>query len=180
MHLTEGIPAHEIAIAAASPATWDDHTMALAQAADLPVHFIHGRPALSTREGQLAAALAEILLRGLSRSRMVRFIRLLSSLRKRFRPLEGEWWKHLPQEAPLLSADRWKKRHWRIEAGSVRRRRGPQPPAAGNYRGVRTRGWLRRQRQARISSVGKHLKTQKRRWKSGRTPWRRDRRPPWT
>ena len=106
--LAEGIPAHEIAIAAASPATWDDHTMALAQAAKLPVHFIHGRPALSVREGQLAASLAEILLRGLSRSRMVRFVRLLSSLRERFRPLEGEWWKHLPQDAPLLSSLRWK------------------------------------------------------------------------
>ena len=71
-HLTKGIPANEIAIAAASPAPWDDHVTALARAADLPVHFIHGLPALSVREGQLAAALAEILLRGLSRSRMVR------------------------------------------------------------------------------------------------------------
>ena len=107
-HLAEGTPANEIAIAAASPATWDDHMMALSDAADLPVHFIHGRPALSVRDGQLAAALAEILLRGLSRSRMVRFVRLLSSVRERFRPLEDEWWKHLPHEAPLLSSARWK------------------------------------------------------------------------
>ena len=107
-HLTEGVPAHEIAIAAASPATWDDHVIALAGAADLPVHFIHGLPALSVREGQLAASLAEILLRGLSRSRMVRFVRLLSSLRERFRPLESKWWNHLPQEAPLLSSALWK------------------------------------------------------------------------
>lgn len=35
-HLTEGIPAHHIAITAASPALWDDHMMALAQDANLP------------------------------------------------------------------------------------------------------------------------------------------------
>ena len=107
-HLTEGVPAHRIAIAAASPATWDDHVLAMTEAAKLPVHFIHGKPALTTRDGQLAAALAEVLLRGLSRSRMVRFVRLLSSLRERFRPLESKWWRHLPPEAPLLSSARWK------------------------------------------------------------------------
>ena len=117
-HLAEGVPAHEIAIAAASPTTWDDHTMALAKAAKLPVHFIHGRPALSSREGQLAAALAEILLRGLSRTRMVRFVRLLSSLRERFRPLESEWWNHLPRQAPLLSSALWKEAAAGLTPGS--------------------------------------------------------------
>ena len=106
-HLTEGIPAHRIAITTASPALWDDHMLALAGATNLPVHFIHRRPVLSTPEGQLAAALAEILLRGLSRIRMVRFVRLLSSLGNRFRPLYGEWWDRLPQDAPLLSVGRW-------------------------------------------------------------------------
>lgn len=108
-HLAEGAVSHQIAITAASPALWDDHMLALADAANLPLHFIHGRPALSTAEGQLAAALAEVLLRGFSRSRMVRLVALLRSHCKRFSPLEGDWWVHLPEEAPLLTADRWEK-----------------------------------------------------------------------
>ena len=105
--LANKIPAHEIAIAAASPATWDDHMMALAQAAKLPVHFIHGRPALSGPEGQLAASLAEILLRGLSRSRMVRLVGLLRLCVEAFRPIPIDWQDVLRDDAPLLSADRW-------------------------------------------------------------------------
>ena len=108
-HLAEGAASYQIAITAASPALWDDHMLALADAANLPLHFIHGRPALSTAEGQLAAALAEILLRGFSRSRMVRFVALLRSCGKRFSPLEGDWWEALPDDAPLLTADRWEK-----------------------------------------------------------------------
>ena len=106
-HLTEGVPAHEIAIAAASPTTWDDHMAALAEASDLPVHFIHGRSVLAGPEGQLAAALAEILLRGLSRSRMIRLVRLLRLLVEAFQPLPNDWREVLPNDAPLLSADRW-------------------------------------------------------------------------
>ena len=106
-HLTKGTPARQIAIAAASPAAWDDHMLALSAAANLPVHFIHGRPALATQDGQLAAALAEILLRGLSRPRMVRFIGLLRSCVEPFQSLPEDWWDTLPDDAPLLTADRW-------------------------------------------------------------------------
>ena len=106
-HLTEGIPAHHIAISAASPALWDDHMMALARDANLPVHFIHGRPALATPDGQLAAALAEVLLRGLSRSRMVRVAGMLRSCVLHFRALPEDWWEVLPDDAPLLTAESW-------------------------------------------------------------------------
>jgi len=41
----------EIAITAASPADFDDHVMALAGDANLPVHFAHGVKAVTTREG---------------------------------------------------------------------------------------------------------------------------------
>ena len=57
----------------------------------LPLHFIHGRPLLSTADGQLTAALAEILLRGFSRSRVVRFVDLLRSQCERFESLPGDW-----------------------------------------------------------------------------------------
>ncbi len=68
-HLALGAKPEQLAIAAASPENWDDHMLALSDAGNLPIHFVHGRAALSTSEGQLAAAIAEILLRGLSRSR---------------------------------------------------------------------------------------------------------------
>ena len=106
-HLANGTPAHQIGIAAASTTTWDDHMLALSDAAKLPVHFIHGKPALATPEGQLAAALAEVLLRGLSRSRMIRLVDLLGSSVERFRSLPEDWRKILPDDAPLLNADRW-------------------------------------------------------------------------
>lgn len=106
-HLTQGALPQQIALATASPNMWDDHVLALAEAANLPLHFIHGRTALSTAEGQLAAALAEILLRGLSRTRVVRLVALLRTQCKRFESLPGDWWRALPEDAPLLDANRW-------------------------------------------------------------------------
>ena len=106
-HLTNGTPAQHIAITAASPATWDDHVLAMADAVNLPIHFIHGKPALSTQDGQLAAALAEVLLRGLSRSRMVRLVGLLRASVDLFRAMPEDWREVLPDDAPLLDVDRW-------------------------------------------------------------------------
>ncbi len=108
-HLAEGASPQEIAIAATSPDAWDDHVLALAESSNLPVHFVHGRAALSTREGQLAAALAEILLRGFSRTRLIRFVALLRPQTNRFASLPGDWWRALPESAPLLDATRWRR-----------------------------------------------------------------------
>jgi hypothetical protein len=106
-HLVRGASPQEIAIAAAAPDTWDDHILALSEAANLPVHFVHGRAALATSEGQLAAALAEILLRGFSRTRVTRFVALLRTQTPRFSALPGDWSRALPEEAPLLDTARW-------------------------------------------------------------------------
>jgi hypothetical protein len=57
---------HEIAFSAASSGPWDDHFLALSVHAALRVRFAHGIPALSTPDGQRCAALADLLLRGLS------------------------------------------------------------------------------------------------------------------
>ena len=57
--LARGVGAQEIAITTASPGTWDDHVLALAETANIPIHFVHGRAALDNPDGQLAAALAE-------------------------------------------------------------------------------------------------------------------------
>lgn len=108
-HLARGALPQQIAITAASPENWDDHMLALGEASNLPFHFIHGRTALSTAEGQLAAALAEILLRGFSRTRVVRLAALLRSRIQRFNALPGNWWQALPEGAPLLDAARWRR-----------------------------------------------------------------------
>ncbi len=62
---------NEIAISAASPDAWDGHILALAADTGLRIHFSHGVPALSTRDGQRCAALADVLLRGLSEGKSV-------------------------------------------------------------------------------------------------------------
>ena len=59
----------DIAIAAVAPADYDDHFLALRADADLDLHFVHGVKVTASREGQAAAALADILLRGLSQTR---------------------------------------------------------------------------------------------------------------
>lgn len=106
-HITAGALPQQIAITATSPESWDDHMLALAEAAGLPVHFVHGRAALTTSEGQLAAALAEVLLRGFSQTRLTRFVALLRSQNPHFAPLPRDWWRGLPEDAPLLDAARW-------------------------------------------------------------------------
>ena len=106
-HLASGVAPQDIAIAAASPEDWDDHMLALAEAANLPIHFAHGRATLSIFEGQLAAALAEVLLRGFSRMRVTRLVALLRTHNQRYSSLPGAWWQQLPEEAPLLDAARW-------------------------------------------------------------------------
>ena len=106
-HLSLGVHPQEIAIVAASPEFWDDPMLALSESANLPFHFVHGRPALSTAEGQLAASLAEILLRGFSRTRMVRFVGLLRSQSGRFGALPADWSRPFREQAPLLDAARW-------------------------------------------------------------------------
>ena len=98
----------EIAIAAASPTEWDDHFQALSEMAGIDLHFVHGRKALSTPEGQLAAALAEVLLRGFSQARMTRLIALLRSQNPDFKIVPGNWWRALPEDAPLLDAASWR------------------------------------------------------------------------
>jgi hypothetical protein len=71
--------ASDIAIATASPRTWDEHMLVLTRDAQLPLHFSHGLPALSTWEGQTCAALADVLTNGLSQDRVRRLLRRITS-----------------------------------------------------------------------------------------------------
>ncbi len=63
-----------ITIAAADPRVWDDAFLALRATANLPIHFTQGVPALSTRDGQACAALADLLVGGLSQGRVRRLL----------------------------------------------------------------------------------------------------------
>ena len=67
----------DIAIAAATPADYDDHFLALRADADVDLHFVHGVKVTASREGQAAAALADVLVRGLTQTRVRRLSTLL-------------------------------------------------------------------------------------------------------
>jgi hypothetical protein len=99
----------EIAIASVNPADYDDFFLALRADANLDLHFVHGVKLLACREGQAAAALADILVRGLSQTRMRRLAPLLSSYPGPFQALPQGWTRVLPAEAPLASPQAWER-----------------------------------------------------------------------
>ena len=97
----------DIAIAAASTAEYDDHFLSLHADANLDLHFVHGIKVTTTREGQAAAALADILIRGLSQTRMRRLAVLCGAESGPFQTLPVGWTRVLPTDAPLASASAW-------------------------------------------------------------------------
>ena len=97
----------DIAIASATPADYDDHLLALRADASLDLHFVHGVKVTASREGQAAAALADILLRGLSQTRMRRLNTLLRGGPGPFADLPDGWTRILPADAPLSSPEAW-------------------------------------------------------------------------
>jgi hypothetical protein len=96
----------DIAIAAASTADYDDHFLALRADANLDLHFVHGVKVTTTRDGQVAAALADILIRGLSQTRMRRLAALCGESGS-FQSLPTGWTRILPTDAPLVSVSAW-------------------------------------------------------------------------
>ena len=92
----------EVAIASVATETWDEHMLALSRDAGLPLHFSHGVPALDTVEGQACAALADVLLRGLSQPRLRRLLR-----RARLTGLPNDWSRGLRRGAGLFSEAHW-------------------------------------------------------------------------
>lgn len=113
--LASGIPPADIAIATTSPAGYDDHFMTLRGDANIDLHFVHGVRTVTTRDGQAAAALADILVRGISQTR----IRRLASLCGESAPLaslpEG-WLGALPTDAPLSTTGAWNRLLARLAA----------------------------------------------------------------
>ncbi len=101
--------AHEIAIAAASTSEFDDHFLALCRDAELPLHFAHGVPVLSTRAGQACAALADILCNGLTQARLRRLVVLCGRESGWFAALPEGWLRVLPRERELTSNTEWER-----------------------------------------------------------------------
>ncbi len=101
--LASGVPASEIAIATASPADYDDHFLATRRRQHRP-SLRHGIRTVATREGQAAAALADIVVRGLSQSRCAASRHSAGTAGFRdLRRLAGV----LPTEAPLSTPGAW-------------------------------------------------------------------------
>jgi hypothetical protein len=101
------VRASDVAITSASPSAWDEHMLVLAAEADIPIHFSHGIPALSSWEGQSCAALADVLGNGLSQERVRRLMRHSSS--RATSPLPDDWAAGLPRQAGLSTVDQWRR-----------------------------------------------------------------------
>jgi hypothetical protein len=97
----------EIGIASVTPADYDDHFLALRADANLDLHFVHGVKIMVSKEGQAAAALVDILVRGLSQTRMRRLAALLAAYPGSFQSLPEGWTRVLPPDAPLASPQAW-------------------------------------------------------------------------
>jgi hypothetical protein len=104
--LASGVVPSEIAVATASPADYDDHFLALRVDANIDLHFVHGVRTVTTREGQAAAALADIIVRGLSQSRLRRLAALCRDSGP-FEALPEGWLRVLPTDAPLSTPSAW-------------------------------------------------------------------------
>ncbi|MEE3500916.1 PD-(D/E)XK nuclease family protein [Acidiphilium acidophilum] len=104
--LASGVVPSEIAVATASPADYDDHFLALRVDANIDLHFVHGVRTVTTREGQAAAALADIIVRGLSQSRLRRLVALCRESSP-FEALPEGWLRVLPTDAPLSTPSAW-------------------------------------------------------------------------
>ncbi len=115
---------YEIALATASPAAWDDHFLGLATAADFPIHFSHGVPALTSVEGQACAALAELLLQGLSQDRVRRVLAHAAGRSRALAGLSESPLLGLPTGASLSTLPQWRQA---LEAARARRSDGESP-----------------------------------------------------
>lgn len=96
----------DVAIASASTGDYDDHFLALRADANIDLHFAHGVRTVTTREGQAAAALGDIVVRGLSQSRLRRLAALCTNSAA-LEPLPEGWLRVLPSDAPLSTKGAW-------------------------------------------------------------------------
>ena len=113
--LASGVAPADIAIATTSPADYDDHFVALRADANIDLQFVHGVRTVTTRDGQAAAALADILVRGLSQTRIRRLASLCGESAP-FATLPEDWLGVLPTDAPLSTTAAWNRLLARLSA----------------------------------------------------------------
>jgi PD-(D/E)XK nuclease superfamily len=99
----------QIAVCATATKDWDDHMLVLAADANLPLHFSHGVPALASREGQACAALADVLLNGLSQERVRRLFRHAAAHSRALAELPATWAQGLRPGAALFELEQWRR-----------------------------------------------------------------------
>ena len=99
----------EIAVCATATEDWDDDMLVLAADAGLPLHFSHGVPALASREGQACAALADILLNGLSQDRVRRLFSHAAAHSRALAELPATWAQGLRPGAVLFELEQWRR-----------------------------------------------------------------------
>lgn len=99
----------EIAICATATEEWDDHILVLATDAGLPLHFSHGVLALASREGQACAALADVLLNGLSQDRVRRLFGQAAGRTPGLANLPSTWAQGLQPGAALFELEQWQR-----------------------------------------------------------------------
>lgn len=104
--LAAGHRGEDIAIAAVSAGAYSGIVHTIAREIDFEIHMPNGIPALQTSAGQECAALADILLRGISHKRMRRLYEA-SPRSPAFDGLSAEWLSKIPQDASLLTVERW-------------------------------------------------------------------------
>ena len=78
--------------------------LVLTRTAGLPVHFTHGVAALESADGQACAALADVLLRGISQVRVRRLLRRSPVARAK---LPSDWARGLHRSAGLFTLTQW-------------------------------------------------------------------------
>jgi hypothetical protein len=104
--MIEGVDGSDIAVATTSTSSYDDIFTAAAAEASLKIHFVHGMSSVHTADGQACAALADILLRGISQKRVRRLIHLCQQS-DMLTSLPSDWAHHLKQDAALTTYERW-------------------------------------------------------------------------
>lgn len=104
--MARGHKGEDIAIASVSPGAYAGIVHSVAREADIRVHISCGTPALQTNAGQECAALADLLIRGLSHKR-VRRLYEVSPQSPAFVDAPADWLARMPQDASLLTRERW-------------------------------------------------------------------------
>lgn len=98
---------HEIALTAAGVEDFDPYVLALRDDSALPIHFVHGIPITTTWAGQTAAALADVLARGPSQTRLKRLARFQGTQEGLLGALPERWTTVLPPSSPLDRPEAW-------------------------------------------------------------------------